>query len=93
MSDPALKLLYGKLTASRTDVYDKIQLSLQQLDIIYFPWLQFNGEKVVSIGAFLTFYVIFTPLECVQTMSKRLNFFGSKYTINVFNMDFLYIYL
>ena len=46
------------------------------------------GIVVVSIGAILAFKVIFTPLEYVPTMSKRLHFFGSKYTINVYNMDF-----
>ena len=37
---------------------------------------------------FLAFKVIFTPLEYVPTMSERLHFFGSEYTINVYNMDF-----
>ena len=33
--------------------------------------------KVVSIGAFLTFYVVFAPLEYIPTITKRLHFFGS----------------
>ena len=33
--------------------------------------------KVVSIGAFLTFYVVFVPLEYVLTIRKRPHFFGS----------------
>ena len=37
---------------------------------------------------FVAFKVIFTPLEYIPTMSKRLHFFGSEYTINVYSMDF-----
>ena len=34
MSDATLKLQYNKLTVRRTDVYDKILLLLQQLEVI-----------------------------------------------------------
>ena len=35
-----------------------------------------KGDLVVKIGVNHTFKVIFTSLEYVATMSKRLNFFG-----------------
>ena len=37
---------------------------------------------------FSYFYVIFTPLKYIPTITKRLNFFRSEYTINVYKMDF-----
>ena len=36
---------------------------------------------VVSIGAFLAFYVIFAPLEYIPSITKRLHFFGSSFIL------------
>ena len=38
-------------------------------------------NRVVSIGAFLNFYVVFAPLEYIPTMSKRLHFFCSSFLL------------
>ena len=38
MSDAVLKLQYNKLTVSVSNVYDKILLLLQQLEVILFYW-------------------------------------------------------
>ena len=46
------------------------------------PFIQSYGP-VVSIGAFLTFYVVFAPLEYIPTISKRLPFFGSSFVFKV----------
>ena len=40
-----------------------------------------KGDLVVYIGVNHTFKVIFTPLEYVATMSKRLNFLGSGFLL------------
>ena len=42
-------------------------------------------KLVVSIGVNSTFKVIFTPMEYIPTMSKRLHFFGPRfhYVINI----------
>ena len=59
---------------------------IKDLNIISSANWQSELAEEVSIGAFLTFYVIFTPLEYIRTMSKRLHFFGFSfiYVINIF---------
>ena len=58
------------------------------------PYNSKTGQKLVSIGVCLALKVIFTPLEYVATMSKRLHFFGSEYTINnMTNLNVMNLYV
>ena len=49
MTDAALKLQYGKLTASRTDVYNIILQLLQQLGAILSPCSQFKSQNTIFV--------------------------------------------
>ena len=44
-----------------------------------FIWIL--SQEYKSRGAFVAFKVVLTPLEYIPTMSKRLHFFGSEYTL------------
>ena len=45
---------------------------------------------VVSIGVNNTFKVIFTPLEYVPRMAKRLHFFGSRFLLFILRHQYLF---
>ena len=47
----------------------------------WFGFGQMWCNEVVSIGVNHTFKVIFTPVEYIPTMSKRLHFFGSRFLL------------
>ena len=55
MSNAALKLRYSKLTVNRTDVYAKILLLLQQLEVIFVPMLTVIGKNTFFEYSFLSF--------------------------------------